>query len=50
VIVDPLVPPAVQTRGVVVVKVTGRPELAEALTTNGDADTGLDGNAPKDIV
>jgi hypothetical protein len=36
VMVDPLVPPAVHTVGVVVVKVTARPEVAVALRVNGD--------------
>ena len=36
VMVAPLVPPAVHTVGVVVVKVTARPEVAVPLTVSGD--------------
>ena len=36
VMVDPLVPLAVHTVGVVVVKVTARPEVAVPLTVSGD--------------
>jgi hypothetical protein len=50
VIFVPFVPPAVHTSGVVVVNVTGRPELAAALTTNGDAEIGLLGSAANEIV
>jgi hypothetical protein len=50
VMVAPLVPPAVQTDGVVVVKVTGSPELAVALTVNGGSPSVLLGSAPKVMV
>ena len=50
VIVDPLVPPGVQTVGVVVVKVTGKVELAVADAVNGDWAVVSLARAPKVMV
>jgi hypothetical protein len=48
--VAPLVPPVVQTEGVLEEKLTGRPEVAVALNVNGATPkvTGL--GVPKEIV
>ena len=50
VMVAPLVPPAVHTLGVVVVKVTVNPDEAVARTVTGDRATVLSASAAKVIV
>ena len=47
VMVAPLAPPAVHTAGVVVVKVTTKPDEALALTVNGDCAIFLFASSPK---
>ena len=48
--VAPLVPPAVQTEGVVVVKVTASPDDAVALTVTGDCPKARSGNCANEMV